>query len=82
MKYISDLIEFLEKLEAKKIYYKLAKVRKNAIMVEAAIPGERWEIEFVLYDGQECAVEIERFKSDGTIQNEKELNILFDSFFD
>ncbi len=43
--HMKKLIGFLERLEEKKIYYKLNKVR-DAIMVEVAIPGERWEVEF------------------------------------
>ena len=42
---MKKLIDFLEKLEEKKIYYKLNKLR-DAVMVESAISGERQEIEF------------------------------------
>ena len=81
MVYIKDLIEFLEKLEKNKIYYKLGKVRENAIMIEVAVPGERWEIEFNSYGCKlDCDVEIERFKSDGIIEDEKELDVLFELF--
>lgn len=35
------LNEFLNLLEENQIYYKLNKVRAEAIMVEVAVPGER-----------------------------------------
>lgn len=41
------LNEFLNLLEEKYIFYKLIKVREEAIMVEVAVPGERWEIEYL-----------------------------------
>ena len=47
MKSIKELIEFLNKLEENNIYYRLNKVRPDALMAEVAVPGERWEIEFV-----------------------------------
>ena len=66
------LLKFLNTLEEKNIYYKLNKVR-DAIMVEIAIPGERWEVEF-FSDGQ---VEVEKFISDGVIYDETEFESLF-----
>ena len=78
MKYIAELIEFLEKLEKKKIYYKLNKVRENTIMIEVVVPGERWEIEFMI-NGD---VEIEKFVSNGEIHDESLLNELFEKFSD
>lgn len=71
------MIEFLTKLEDLKIYYKLNKVR-NAIMVEIAVPGERWEVEFM----EDNTVQIERYKSDGIIKDESELEVLFKDFAD
>ena len=63
-------------------YYRLNKVRENSIMVEIAVPGERWEVEFITYDDKEYVVEVERFISNGEIGNEKELDVLFDEFSD
>jgi len=71
------LLEFLNELEAKKIYYKLNKVR-DAIMVEIAVPGERWEVEF-FDDGN---IEIEKFISSGDIFNESELKTFFEKYSD
>ena len=72
---MEKLIDFLNKLEQNKIYYKLNKVR-DAIMVEVAVPGQRWEIEF-FKDGQ---VEIEKFLSNGEIYSESEIESLFSEF--
>ena len=69
------LIGFLDKLEENKIFYKLGKVR-NSIMVEIAIPGERWEVEF--FDNN--SVEVEAFISTGVIKDESELERLFTEF--
>ncbi len=69
---MDKLIGFLERLEEKKIYYKLNKVR-DAIMVEVAIPGERWEVEFFA-DGH---VEVEKFIGQAEILGEEELERLF-----
>jgi len=57
------LLSFLNELRAGKIHYRLDQYRDDAIMVEVAVPGERWEIEF-LDDG---GIEAEVFRSDGTI---------------
>ena len=40
------LLDFLNKLEDNHIYYRLNKVR-DAILVEIAVPGARWEVEFL-----------------------------------
>ena len=72
MKYAVELIKLLEKLEKLKIYYKLNKVRENTVMIEVAIPGERWEIELNSYGTDKCDIEIEKFKSDGIIHGEDE----------
>ena len=74
MKYI---IKFLNELENKKIYYRLNKVR-DSIMVEIAVPGERWEVEF-MYDGE---IQIEKFISNGEILGSSEIQDLFNRFSD
>ncbi len=74
-----NLNDFLNKLEERKIFYKLDKIRNEAIMVEVAVPGERWEVEF-MDDG---SIQIEKFISDGGVMyDEKELNTLFKDFSD
>jgi hypothetical protein len=74
---LNRLIDFLERLDKFKIYYRLSKIRES-ILVEIAVPGERWEVEFMA-DGE---IVIEKFKSDGQLQGEYELNLLFKKFSD
>lgn len=74
---MKKLLEFLEKLDEYKIYYKLNKVRES-IMIEIAVPGQRWEVEF-LSDGD---IQIEKFISEGVIYGETELDYLFENFSD
>ena len=69
---MKKILDFLDKLEEKKIYYKLNKIR-DAIMVEIDIPGERWEVEFFA-DGN---IEVEKFISQGEIHDESEFEALF-----
>lgn len=73
------LNDFLNELEERKIFYSLSKVRSEAIMVEVAVPGQRWEVEF-MDDG---SMEIEKFISDGDVlYDESELKNLFENFSD
>jgi hypothetical protein len=67
------LMAFLNNLEQKGINYTLAHHRDEALMVLVALPGERWEIEF-LSDG---SVGIERFISSGDIHGKDILGELF-----
>lgn len=53
------------------------KIKPESIMFEVAVPGQRWEIEF-MNDG---TIEIEKFISDGTFYGKEELEILLDEFF-
>jgi hypothetical protein len=67
------LMVFLDRLEQRGMSYTLAHNRDEAMMVSVAVPGERWEIEF-LAGG---SVEVERFTSNGTIYGEEVLSELF-----
>ena len=67
------LTSFLTDLERHEISYTLAHNRDEAIMVNVAFPGERWEVEF-LDDG---SVEVERFVSNGQISGDEMLSQLF-----
>ena len=71
------MMEILAKLEEKNIYYKLDMVstKHDRILIEIAIPGERWAIEI----DHESNVFIEKFFSDGTIYPEDELDKMLDS---
>jgi hypothetical protein len=67
------LMGFLDRLEQRGIPYTLAHHREDALMVMVAVPGERWEVEF-LGDG---SVEVERFISSGDIEGKEVLPKLF-----
>ena len=66
-------VAFLEELEQRDINYTLSYHREDAIMVLIAVPGERWEIEF-MGDG---SVEVEKFVSTGEILDAQSLAELF-----
>jgi len=72
------LMRFLDKLDQGKLSYTLARYRDEAIMVSVAVPGERWEIEF-LRDG---SIEVEKFISQSEIYGEEALDELFARYSD
>ena len=74
---MDQLLDFLNKLEEHQICYRLNKVR-DAIMVEIAVPGQRWEVEFLRNGG----IEVERFISSGEITGTADLDVLFDLYSD
>ncbi|MGE0820710.1 MAG: hypothetical protein AB7G75_20960 [Candidatus Binatia bacterium] len=74
----TNLVAFLEKLEHEHISYTLAHNREDTLTVFVALPGERWEIEF-LSDG---SIEIEKFISTGEIHNASSLEELFTRYED
>ena len=75
METIKSFVQFLEMLDNRNIYYKLNKVR-DSIMVEVAVPGQRWEIEFM----SNGSIEIEKFLSDGEIYGYSEIEKMFEDF--
>jgi hypothetical protein len=76
---LQKLLDFLVELDGRKIYHQLARHRSDAIMVEIAVPGERWEVEFFA-DGH---VEVEVFgPSPGITGGEEALSRLFEVFSD
>jgi hypothetical protein len=72
---LQKLLDFLAELGRQKCPYRLACWRDEAIMVEIATPGDRWEVEFFA-DGH---VEVERFRSGGHVAGESALSDLFDA---
>ena len=72
------LLAFLADLERGKIHYTLTHQRDNAIMVIVTVPGEHWEIEFC----DDGSVEVERFISNGEIEDEAALSELLSKFSD
>lgn len=71
-----QLESFLAQLEAQRIHFRLGRVRQGFVLVEVAVPGERWEIEF----GADGAVEVEVFRSNGTIADAAALGDLLRRF--
>ena len=71
---MNELLDFLDKLESNDIYYRLNKVR-DGVLVEIAVPGQRWEVEF-MRDGE---IQIEKFVTGGEILDETVLVELFNS---
>jgi hypothetical protein len=67
-------LTLLQRLDKAKIPYQLRHSRPDAIMILAFAPGQYWEIEF-LQDGD---IDIERFRSNGEIEDESILQELFD----
>jgi hypothetical protein len=76
-----QILKLLGRLREAKIYYELRQSREDALMIEVHVPGQRWEIEFVDY-GDEVQVEVERFVSNGHIDDESALDELFAKFSD
>jgi hypothetical protein len=74
---LASLLAFLERIGDHRLTYRLQHIR-DAIMVCVDVPGERWEIEF-FDDGR---VEVERFISTGTIEDENLLAILIEKYTD
>lgn len=72
----AKLTQFLQQLDAEQIYHSLSHHREESVMVNVAVPGQRWEVEFFV-DG---AVEVERFASAGEITGEETLKELFEKY--
>ena len=70
---LQEPLSFLAELDRRSVHYTLGMVRPESLMVEVAIPGERWEVEFMV-DG---SVDVERFRSDGTIGDRSMLDELW-----
>jgi hypothetical protein len=75
---LADLLSLLRRLEEAHIAYRLERIRDESLAVEVVVPGERWEIEY-LETGE---VEIEIFRSDGEVLDQRVLNDLFARFAD
>ncbi|MGI8683589.1 MAG: hypothetical protein ACR2MO_00540 [Acidimicrobiales bacterium] len=75
---VPEFLDFLERLTAARIHYTLDSVRSDAVMVRIAVPGERWEVEFL----REGWMEVEVFRSSGGIQDSTALDRLFEEFSD
>lgn len=78
MKTAISLNLFLSRLRAAKIFHRIRDTRDDAISVDVSVPGERWEIDF----REDGSVEVEVFRSDGTLYDESKLDQLFNTFSD
>lgn len=74
---MEKLVDFLDALENRKIFYRLDKVNEN-LLVEIAVPGQRWEVEFL----KNGSIQIEKFISTGNLYGESALAELFSCFGD
>lgn len=72
----AKLTRFLARLDAEQIYHTLSHHREESVMVNIAVPGQRWEVEFFV-DG---SVEVERFISAGEMSGEEALAELFEKY--
>ena len=63
------LLDLLNRLDAAHLYYKLDHTRPDSVMVDVAVPGWRWEIEFMA-DG---SLDIERYRSVSGVENDAAL---------
>jgi len=69
-------LAFLGRLKAANIHYSLSDPTDGAVMVEIAVPGERWEVEF----HEDGRVSVEIFRSDAGVQEGEMIEQLFDRF--
>jgi len=76
--FLEKVLELLRRLKQAKIYCKLAHNQEDAIAIEVAVPGQRWEID--CYTNGMINVEI--FKSSGTIRNQDAIDELIRDFSD
>ncbi len=74
---LAKLLTFLNRLEEAHIAYRLDHVR-DSVMIVVVVPGERWEIEFF----EDDHVEVERFTSSGSIEDENALDELLAKYGD
>jgi hypothetical protein len=72
------LFDWMSKLRSAKIHFAIASFRDDAVMLQVSVPGELWEVEF-LSDG---TIEVERFRSTGSIEGESALEDLLNRFSD
>jgi hypothetical protein len=63
------LLAFLKRLDQAGAWYRLGHMGTDSVMVEVALPGWRWEVEFMA-DGP---VEIERYQSVGGVADQPQL---------
>ena len=70
------VFRLLDQFEKVKIFYTLRRVREDTIMIEAHVPGRRYEIEVF----SDESLEVEVFKSDGAIGGRELIEDLLANF--
>jgi hypothetical protein len=75
---LKSLLDLFNRLESAKIHFTLARNQEDAVTVEVAVPGQRWEID-CYSDGR---IDVEVFRSDGTIRDATAIDELFRDFSD
>jgi hypothetical protein len=73
---LKKLAQIEQALSKARIHHVRNDYREDAVSVFATVPGQRWEID-VMDDGE---VEVEVFKSDGTLLDESEFKELVKAF--
>lgn len=59
------LLGFLNRLDQRHVHYGVSHTRPDSVMVDIALPGQRWEVEF-MRDG---TIEIERYQSMADVED-------------
>jgi hypothetical protein len=75
---LHKVLQLLKRLDEAKIHYQLAHHQEDAITIEIALPGQRWEID--CYANGSTDVEI--LRSDGSVRDETAIEDLFRDFSD
>lgn len=75
---LQQLLDFLDRLRAASIHFELRQHRPEAVAVDIAVPGERWEVEF-FPDGH---IEVEVFGPSTGVVGEEALERLFREYSD
>jgi hypothetical protein len=75
---MTTLLDFLDRLDAANIYYRLRYSRPRMVRVDVSVPGERWEVEF----GEDGAIDVEVFVSRAGVEGAERIEELFERFSD
>lgn len=75
---LEKVLTLLKRLQEARIFYTLAHNQEDAISIQVVVPGQRWEID--IYNNG--TVDVEVFKSDGTILDLTAIDTLFRDYSD
>jgi hypothetical protein len=70
------LVGLIQMLRDQHIHFDLSSIRSDSILVSVVVPGECWEVEFM----SAGTLEIEVFRSDGSISGHDKVGELFRAF--